>query len=143
MGRGLGLSSIAGILRTHSGLLLLTTVVGQGSCLRVLFPHSDKPLQTEGSGGVKAPKVNGKGTVLVVDDETAVRTISARLLEKIGYHTVEAAGGEDALELYRRERDFTLVVLDLTMPGLSGRETLKKLREIDPEVRCLLASGYS
>ena len=68
---------------------------------------------------------------------------SARLLGKIGYQTLEAGGGEEALELYRGNPNISVVVLDLTMPGLSGQQTLKKLREINPGVRCLLASGYS
>ena len=143
MGRGLGLSSIAGILRTHNGLLFLTTVVGQGSCLRVLFPQSEKSPEGERKSGSQAPSVNGMGTVLVVDDETAVRSISARLLGKIGYQTMEAGGGEEAVEIYRDNPQISLIVLDLTMPGLSGQETLKKLREVNPQVRCLLASGYS
>ena len=143
MGRGLGLSSIAGILRTHHGFLFLTTEVGKGSCLRVLFPQSEKALEGESRGDPQAAAVNGMGTVLVVDEETAVRTISARLLGKIGYQTLEAGGGEEALELYRGNPNISVVVLDLTMPGLSGQQTLKKLREINPGVRCLLASGYS
>ena len=109
----------------------------------MLFPQSEKALEGESRGDPQAAAVNGMGTVLVVDDETAVRTISARLLGKIGYQTLEAGGGEEALELYRGNPNISFVVLDLTMPGLSGQQTLKKLREINPGVRCLLASGYS
>ena len=86
----------------------------------------------------------GQGTVLVVDDEETVRTVSARILESLGFTTVLATDGQDALETYQREpARFTLVLLDLTMPHLDGEETFLQLRHLNPGVKVVLMSGFN
>jgi CheY-like chemotaxis protein len=87
--------------------------------------------------------IHGHATILLVDDEPVLRRVCARLLAKLGYRVLEAPGGAEALELYRsKNRDIDLVLLDVIMPGLGGLETLARLRELHPEVRVLLCSGY-
>ncbi len=87
--------------------------------------------------------VPGTGTVLLVDDEENIRMVGSRMLEKLGYQVLVAADGDHAVSLYQTHRDrIDLVMLDLVMPAMDGAETYKKLREINPQVQVLLASGY-
>jgi two-component system, cell cycle sensor histidine kinase and response regulator CckA len=86
----------------------------------------------------------GSGTVLVVDDEESVRTVAARILERLGFKTALAADGREAVDLFRADpARFDLVLLDLTMPHMDGEETFRQLRMINPSVRVLLTSGFN
>jgi PAS domain S-box-containing protein len=141
-GRGLGLSAVLGIVNAHKGALKVYTELGQGTTFKVLFPVSQNPLpapHTESTGDLA-----GSGTVLVVDDEDVVRQTARHTLERYGYHTVCAADGAEALEIYRRHPDtIALVLLDLTMPVMNGEEALRQMQMLNPDVRVLLSSGYN
>ena len=138
-GRGLGLAAVLGIVRSHGAALHVESVVGEGTTFDVYLPVSDQPADRTES----KPPPAGEGLVLVVDDEPVVREVAGQLLELLGYQTVLANGGRAAVELFRsRHREIDAVLLDLTMPELSGAETLGLLREIDPGARVVMMSGY-
>jgi PAS domain S-box-containing protein len=141
-GRGLGLSAVLGIVRSHKGAIKVYSKPGQGTTVKVLLPASVNPLTAPAapfSGQLK-----GTGTVLVVDDEDVVRQTALHTLQRYGYEVVVASNGLEAVECYRGGHDaISLVLLDLTMPVMSGEETLVRLQTVNPGVRVLLTSGYN
>jgi DNA-binding response OmpR family regulator/nitrogen-specific signal transduction histidine kinase len=142
-GRGLGLSAVHGILQGHRGYLRLTSQLGEGSTFRLYFPVSkqaapEKPLPE------RRPSAKGTGTILMVDDETTVRTFAKIALENRGYRVVLAENGEESVEIFRRRHDsIDLVILDFTMPVMNGEEAYEHLRAISPRIPVILSSGFS
>jgi signal transduction histidine kinase/CheY-like chemotaxis protein len=144
-GRGLGLSAVLGIVQGHRGALFVESTPGQGSTFRLLLPA------TTGAASVSAypfptPAARSvlRGTALVVDDEEAVRTIAGTVLGMHGAEVLLAASGEEAIELLRREGDrVAVVLLDMTMPGINGEETLRRMRLLNARQPVILMSGYS
>jgi CheY-like chemotaxis protein len=120
--------------------------VGLGTTFRVLFPTIDPP-KKESSGdlaGNSATSRQGKGTVLVVDDEEAIQSVTCSLLHRLGFKTITANDGQQAVDVYRKEGPkIDLVLLDLTMPRMSGDEAFTELRKLDPNVCVVISSGYS
>ncbi|MDQ6989054.1 MAG: PAS domain S-box protein [Mariprofundaceae bacterium] len=145
-GRGLGMSAILGIVKGHHGALLLTSEAGQGTTFRVLFPTSgyfDAVENTDITVIREIPKTL-KGTVLVVDDEAMVLEVSTALLKRMGFDVLQAKDGEKGVEIYNAHKaDISMVLLDLTMPRMSGKECFFKLREVNKDVPVLFSSGYS
>ena len=143
-GRGLGLSAVLGIIRAHKGAVKVYSEPGKGSTFRVLFPTGTKrPAESEPACARSAGEAPS-GTVLLVDDEEMVRRIANAALDQLGYRVIEASNGVEAVDLFRRRRyDIDLVILDLTMPLMTGEETLRKLRAIDPDVTVILSSGFN
>jgi two-component system, chemotaxis family, CheB/CheR fusion protein len=141
-GRGLGLASVQGILRTHHGAVRVESSPGQGATFRVFLPAIAKPgsrSEPEADEG----ELNGSGLVLVIDDEEIVLRTTEAILERAGYHVLTAANGEEGLERVREKREkLRLVVLDLTMPVMGGEEALARIKEIAPELPVVLSSGY-
>ena len=138
-GSGLGLAMVFGIVQQHHGWVECHTAVGRGTCLDVYLPRHDGEAE---AAAAEAPPAEGCETVLVVDDEPLLRDLARAILEAQGYKVLLAGDGVEAVETYRRQRS-DLLVLDLTMPRLSGREALRQLRAIDREVRVLFACGYT
>lgn len=144
-GSGLGLAALLGIVRGHGGALALHSEPGRGSCFKIYFPALDgepveeKELQT---GQFESPALV-HGTVLLVDDEEAVREVAARILKREGLKLFIAEDGKHGVELFRKHHsEISLVLLDLTMPEMDGEQAFKLMREIRNDIPILLSSGF-
>jgi two-component system cell cycle sensor histidine kinase/response regulator CckA len=141
-GRGLGLAAALGIMRSHQGALRLTSEPGQGATFILAFPVKALPAPKP----VTPPARNwrGSGSVLIVDDEPAVRATAAQMIAFFGFTVKQAESGQQALDFLRqRGSRFDLVLLDLTMPGMDGYATFTALRQLQPDQRIVVFSGYS
>ncbi len=143
-GRGLGLAAVLGIVRGHKGVLHLSSEKGRGTTFKILMPaHQQAPQPVEATVSVGA-EWRGHGMVLLADDESSVRTVGRRLLERVGFEVLTASDGREAVELFRRHRDAVrLVVLDMTMPVLDGEGCFRELRDLAPDVKVIMSSGYN
>lgn len=142
-GTGLGLAMVHGIVKQHNGFLTVYSEVGIGATFRVYLPAIQREVESDLEATVTMPAV-GTETVLLVDDEELVRELGARILTKHGYTVLQAENGKVGLDLFKAERTrLSLVILDLIMPTMGGKECLKELLKLDPNVKVLVASGYS
>ena len=142
-GTGLGLASAYGIIKSHAGYIDVASGIGQGTTFSIYLPASKRNGPRRGPNPMPNIKF-GKGTILVVDDEEMVLDIGTEMIRRMGYRTESARTGDEALSICRdNPNGIDLVVLDLIMPGISGSETFDMLRQIDPGMKVLLASGYS
>ncbi|WP_243304112.1 PAS domain-containing hybrid sensor histidine kinase/response regulator [Geothrix oryzisoli] len=143
-GRGLGLSAILGIIRSHGGVLKVYSEEGRGTNFRIFLPASSRVLPAPGTEPVPEGAGAVGGWVLVVDDDDLVRATARGVLEREGFEVMEAPDGGSCLEALRNHPGrFRLVLMDLTMPGMDGVETYQALRTLDPEVQVVLTSGYN
>lgn len=141
LGRGLGLSAVAGVAKGHGGGLRVESRPGRGTCFELILPEHSCP---EGEEAVPRPAQTRSGrTVLVVDDEPALRDLARQALGLVGLEALEAPGGRRALELLEEREDIGLLVLDMAMPDLNGAEVLKVIRGRYPGLRVILSSGYT
>jgi PAS domain S-box-containing protein len=143
-GRGLGLAAVLGIVRGHRGLVRLSSAVGQGTRFRVLFPRAKGALPELAPAEARPPgPAAGTGSVLVVDDEEAVRSLAAHVLREAGYQVIVAGDGEEGLAAFRvAGSTIRAVLMDLTMPGLDGVEATRRLYELRADLPVVLMSGY-
>lgn len=143
-GRGLGLAVVLGIVRGHGGAIRIHSAKGKGTTLQILFPVSNFAVEHVEEGPAHMNEWHGSGTILLVDDEEMVRSVSKRMLEHIGFRVLLASDGVEAIDVYRANRDtIDCVILDLTMPRMDGVQTLATLRTVSVDVPVILSSGYS
>jgi CheY-like chemotaxis protein len=143
MGGGLGISAAEGIVRCHGGILQVRSASCHHSCFRVLFPSSTV-LAVKPMCAVRSPSSwHGRGTVLVVDDEEPVRKVAAALVASLGFAVLPAEHGMEAVKKVGERPEVRIVLLDLTMPGMDGEETLHALHRAAPKLPVVLMSGYS
>ncbi len=142
-GRGLGLAAVQGIIRGHRGGIAVESTPGAGTRFRVMLPASEERA-APGDGDGEAGAWRGSGLVIVADDEPSVRAVTARALRAMGFEVAEAADGQEAVDLFARERSRArLVLLDMTMPRLNGEGAFHAIRELDPGAKVVLMSGYT
>lgn len=137
-GRGLGLSSVLGIVRAHDGAITVESDHGQGSVFRIYFP-----VATEAVPDVPEKKIRDGITVLLVDDDEFLLLSTGALIKTMGLRLLTAKDGVEAVEVFRQHKDeISCVITDLTMPNMNGWETLTALRQLEPGLPVILASGY-
>jgi|TARA_B100000315_G_scaffold260759_1_gene324913 PAS domain S-box-containing protein len=146
-GSGLGLATAYSIIQKHGGYISVESKVGVGTEFEVYLPASPQEL-SEREERVESDLQAGEGRILVMDDQEHIRDLIELSLSKLGYEVVTCADGAEAIEMYQEGRDsdssFQAVILDLTIPGgMGGRVTLEHLREMDPGVTAIVASGYA
>jgi two-component system, cell cycle sensor histidine kinase and response regulator CckA len=142
-GTGLGLSTVYGIVKQSGGYVMVQSEKGQGSTFQIYLPQVDGRADDNSSPAPDAAR-GGSETVLLVEDEDSVRQLVRDTLEAKGYSVLEAKSGEDGLETAARHRGtIQLVITDVVMPGMGGRELVKKLAETNPATKVLYLSGYT
>ena len=147
MGTGLGLASAYGIIKNHNGFINCYSELGHGTTFNVYFPVCEETYPPE-DGGADGELVEGvpggDETVLFVDDDEEIITVGRKILASLGYTVLVASGGQAAVDTFIDHQDrIALVILDYVMPGMGGREVFEALKQIQPDVKVLLSSGYS
>ncbi len=142
-GTGLGLSVVFGIIRQHGGFIRYYSQPGFGTTCKIYFPALTSDETQVEPVAEKKPR-GGSETILIVDDEEQIIDFLNRALEKAGYTVINARNGQEALDLYCRNRErISLVILDLIMPEMDGKKCLEELLKVDKSVKVLIASGFS
>ena len=141
-GRGLGMAAVLGIVRGHKGAIRAYSEPGKGTSFKVLLPASGRPADL--FNHVHHPdEWHGSGTVLLVDDEETVRGIGAEMLKELGFAVITANDGREAVAAFQENRDIRFVILDLTMPHMDGEQCFRRLRQLKPDVKVIMSSGYN
>jgi len=145
-GSGLGLAASYAVIKNHHGQTTVESKVGHGTVLHIYLPATDRTVLPQEA---KRPRYcAGQGKILVMDDEAAVREVLGKMLTILGYEAIFARDGREAIEKFLKARSrgekIAAVILDLTVPaGMGGKEAIAQLRQIDPQVKSIVSSGYS
>jgi two-component system cell cycle sensor histidine kinase/response regulator CckA len=141
-GTGLGLASAYGIVKNHGGFIDVFSEPGKGATFSINLPASEKAVMEETDAAEIVLK--GDETMLLVDDEEMIIEVGEEILQALGYKVLPAVSGKEALEIYKNKKDsIDMVILDMIMPGMGGGETYDNLKQINPDIKVLLSSGYS
>jgi two-component system cell cycle sensor histidine kinase/response regulator CckA len=139
----MGLATVFGIVKMSGGWIEVDSQPSDGTTFRAYFPEVADELRPHMAGVADDPPVAGSETVLLVEDDPAVRSFARRCLLKLGYKVIEARTGAEALALVADGRPIDLLLTDVAMPGLQGSELRRRLRELRPGLRTLFVSGFA
>ncbi|MDY6853710.1 MAG: PAS domain S-box protein [Thermodesulfobacteriota bacterium] len=144
-GTGLGLAMVYGIVKNHDGHIICQSELGKGTSFHIYFPELKEVLDDFKEKEVISIEMNGgKETILIVDDEESILDTEEEVLTESGYNVLLARSGEEAINIFKKAKEqIDLVVLDLNMPGIGGKQSIAELEKIDPKIRVLLCTGYS
>ncbi|MDX9701988.1 MAG: ATP-binding protein [Candidatus Auribacterota bacterium] len=145
-GNGLGLATSYSIIKKHEGDIKVESEPGKGTCFYIYLPASESNIEAEQPA--KSDLIGGKGRILIMDDDDAVKNVFGQFLTRLGYQPSFASDGSEAIEMYRyaveENNPFDMVIMDLIIPGgMGGKETIEQISRIDPDVKAVVASGYS
>lgn len=140
-GTGLGLAAVYGTITQHHGAIFVESVLNEGTVFNVYLPLADVEESVQDK---KLKYITGSGTILIVDDEYIIQVMAKAILENLGYSVLVASNGLEALEVYQQySQQIKLVILDMVMPEMNGKECFAKLKKIDPQVKVILSSGFT
>ncbi len=143
-GTGLGLATAYGIIKSHKGSIKVKSKPDQGSSFMLFLPAKQTQVRSLDIVAEKQKIFNGKGTILLVDDEKGVIEVCSEMLETLGYEVQTAASGKEAISIIEQsEVKIDIVLLDMVMPKMNGRDTFDKIKQIAPDIKVLISSGYS
>ena len=143
-GTGLGLAIVYGIVKQHNGFIDIETAPGKGTTFKVHFPLPQQEALSKPRAEEQQPTLRGTGTVLVVEDAPEVRRLTREVLESHGYRVIEAVDGEDAVQKFLQHQGAVkLVIMDVVMPKLNGKEAFERIARIRPGTKVLFTSGYT
>ncbi len=143
-GTGLGLSMVYGIVKQHSGYIYVSSEVGRGTSFRIYFPACEEDLPERRFRPEQVDLQRGSETLLIVEDEASIRNLIFQILEPLGYHLIAAESGEEALSILKAfNGSIDLVLTDLVMAGINGRQLAETAEKLLPEIKVILMSGYS
>ena len=143
-GKGLGLSAVIGIVKSHGGLISIKSEKNKGTEFRICIPESVKVPIDDGFEHLSSKKWEGEGTILVADDERSIRTLCSKILERSGFKVITAVNGNDAIRKFTDHSDeIVLVLIDMTMPEKNGIEVMREITAIQPGIKAILSSGYT
>ncbi|MFH1429224.1 MAG: response regulator [Candidatus Margulisiibacteriota bacterium] len=143
IGTGMGLAMVYRMIKNHNGFIRFDSTVDKGTTFFLYFPASDKKAQPLKDKKETGKITKGEGTILVIDNEDQLRIMLAKIIQTMGYKVLQAENGEKAIQIYEKERgNIDLIILDMHMPGLDGHETYFRLRNLNPEVKVIVSTGY-
>jgi len=143
-GTGLGLATTYGIIKSHKGMVKVESEPGKGSAFMFFLPAKKTRAAIPRESEEKNTIINGKGSILLVDDEKGVIEVCSEMLESLGYQVTAVSSGQEAIEALTSAKErMDLVILDLVMPRMNGRQTFEKIRALDPDIKVVVSSGFS
>ena len=141
-GSGLGLAMVYKIINQHRGFLKVNSIVGKGTTFTIYLPSNNNKTILNNNEDIKVQETSGGEMILIIDDEKDIRELVGEMLEDLGYNVTQASRGIEGVEIFKNNSTFNLVILDLSMPDMSGEEVLDKLVKIKNDVRVMIISGF-